>query len=39
MNPTSLLENWRAEAALFLLARRNAEPAEPIDAPRDLFGG
>jgi len=39
MDPTSTLENWRAEAALFLLARRNAEPAEPIAAPRDLFDG
>ena len=39
MNPSSMVENWRAEAALFLLARRNAEPVEPEGVPRDLFGG
>ncbi len=39
MNPNSPVENWRAEAALFLLARRNAEPVEPEGVPRDLFGG
>ena len=39
MNPDSLVENWRAEAALFLLARRNADPVEPDAPSRDLFGG
>lgn len=38
MNPEGLLENWRAESALFLLMRRTA-PA-PVLAPgqADLFG-
>ncbi len=39
INPDSTLENWRAEAALFLLARRSTAPVEPEDVPRDLFGG
>jgi methionine biosynthesis protein MetW len=39
MNPDSVLENWRAEAALFLLAKRGAAPVEPGGVPRDLFGG
>lgn len=39
MDPDSVIENWRAEAALFLLAKRGAAPAEPGDVPRDLFGG
>ncbi len=37
MDPTRGLENWRAEAALFLLGRRNA-PVEPEGRPGDLFG-
>lgn len=36
MNPASMVENWRAEAALFLLARPNAEPVAPQGA-RELF--
>ena len=28
-----------AEAALFLLAKRNTSPVEPEGVPRDLFGG
>ncbi|MDO8296269.1 MAG: methionine biosynthesis protein MetW [Caulobacter sp.] len=39
MDPNSTLENWRAEAALFLLARRSTDPVEPEGVPRDLFGG
>jgi methionine biosynthesis protein MetW len=39
MNPDSMIENWRAEAALFLLARRSSDPVEPEGVPRDLFGG
>ncbi|MDP1630905.1 MAG: methionine biosynthesis protein MetW [Caulobacter sp.] len=39
MNPDSVIENWRAEAALFLLARNSAEPVEPEAPPGDLFGG
>ena len=39
MNPDSVLENWRAEAALFLLAKRGSDPVEPEGVPRDLFGG
>lgn len=35
INPSGVLENWRAETALFLLSRRN-EPAEA--APTNLFG-
>ncbi|MFZ5668617.1 MAG: methionine biosynthesis protein MetW [Pseudomonadota bacterium] len=39
IDPSRPIENWRAEAALFLLARRDADPAEPDGGPRDLFGG
>ena len=39
MNPDSVIENWRAEAALFLLAKRNSDPVEPVGGSRDLFGG
>lgn len=39
IDPTRAVENWRAEAALFLLARRGDDPAEPDRGPRDLFGG
>jgi len=39
IDPASVIENWRAEAALFLLARRNADPVEPEGVSRDLFGG
>jgi methionine biosynthesis protein MetW len=39
MDPTKPLENWRAESALFLLSRRNAEVAEPPAREGDLFGG
>ena len=37
MDPTKPIENWRAEAALFLLGRRSG-PVEPDAAPGDLFG-
>ena len=37
MNPGSFLENWRAEAALFLLTRRSADAVEPEGQARDLF--
>ena len=36
IDPNGMLENWRAESALFLLSRR-AEGA-PESVPRDLFG-
>jgi methionine biosynthesis protein MetW len=39
IDPASVIENWRAEAALFLLARRNADPVEPEGVSSDLFGG
>ena len=39
MNPDRVIENWRAEAALFLLAKRNSDPVEPVGGSRDLFGG
>jgi methionine biosynthesis protein MetW len=38
IDPSSRLENWRAENALFLLSRRTPDPdPEPSDRPRDLF--
>ncbi len=37
IDPTRAIENWRAEAALFLLGRR-AGPVEPEAPPGDLFG-
>ena len=37
MDPSRAIENWRAEAALFLLGRRDA-PMEPEAPPGDLFG-
>lgn len=37
IDPTRGLENWRAEAALFLLGRRDS-PVEPDAPPGDLFG-
>jgi hypothetical protein len=37
IDPTRAIENWRAEAALFLLGRR-AGPVEPDGPPGDLFG-
>lgn len=37
MNPDGLLENWRAEAALFLLSRRHPEPAAKGGPKGDLF--
>jgi methionine biosynthesis protein MetW len=37
MDPTRAIENWRAEAALFLLERRTP-PVEPTAPPGDLFG-
>ncbi len=38
IDPTREIENWRAEAALFLLGRRDGTP-EPEAPPGDLFGG
>ncbi len=39
MNPDGVLENWRAEAALFLLSRRHPEPAAGAAGGKgDLFG-
>jgi len=37
MDPSRAIENWRAEAALFLLGRRDA-PMEPDRPVGDLFG-
>ncbi len=37
MDPSRAIENWRAEAALFLLGRKPA-PVEPQAPPGDLFG-
>lgn len=37
MDPSKPIENWRAEAALFLLGRRSG-PVEPEARPGDLFG-
>lgn len=37
MDPSRAIENWRAEAALFLLGRRDA-PTEPDRPVGDLFG-
>lgn len=40
MDPSRTLENWRAEAALFLLGRRkDGAGAEPDPIQDDLFGG
>ncbi|WP_269714349.1 methionine biosynthesis protein MetW [Caulobacter sp. NIBR2454] len=40
IDPTKSIENWRAEAAIFLLSRRgDAEPTEPTAPRDDLFGG
>lgn len=36
MDPTRALENWRAEAAIFLLSRR-PEDGAPVKGGRDLF--
>lgn len=36
MNPDGILENWRAESALFLLSRRTGDRSNP--APTDLLG-
>ena len=38
IDPSREIENWRAEAALFLLGRRDAR-VEPNAPPGDLFGG
>lgn len=39
IDPTKAIENWRSEAALFLLSRRSETPAtEPLPSPGDLFG-
>ena len=44
IDPRKALENWRSEAALFLLSRRNdpihgfGGAAEPLPPPGDLFG-
>lgn len=38
MDPSRKIENWRAEAALFLLTRRS-DGGEPDPLPDDLFGG
>ena len=37
IDPSRPIENWRAEAALFLLGRRDG-PVEPDGRPGDLFG-
>ena len=37
IDPSRAIENWRAEAALFLLGRRDG-PVEPDGRPGDLFG-
>ena len=37
IDPSRAIENWRAEAALFLLGRRDG-PMEPDGRPGDLFG-
>jgi methionine biosynthesis protein MetW len=37
IDPSRAIENWRAEAALFLLGRRDG-PVEPDAPPGDLFG-
>lgn len=41
IDPTKSIENWRSEAALFLLSRRgeSVEPTEPQAPRNDLFGG
>ncbi len=41
IDPTKSIENWRSEAALFLLSRRgeSASPTEPQAPRNDLFGG
>lgn len=36
MDPDGILENWRAETAIFLLSRRADEQPEAV--PKDLFG-
>jgi methionine biosynthesis protein MetW len=38
MDPMGVLENWRAESALFLLSRRHPEPAASKPEAADLFG-
>ena len=38
MTPRGVLENWRAESALFLLSRRHPEPAAKASGKGDLFG-
>jgi methionine biosynthesis protein MetW len=38
MDPDGVLENWRAESALFLLSRRHPEPAAKAGGKGDLFG-
>jgi methionine biosynthesis protein MetW len=38
MNPDGMLENWRAESALFLLSRRNSESRTEAETGKaDLF--
>jgi methionine biosynthesis protein MetW len=37
MNPNGVLENWRAESALFLLSRRHPEAVAKGGAKADLF--
>lgn len=37
IDPSRAIENWRAEAVLFLLGRRDS-PVEPDAPPGDLFG-
>ena len=37
IEPDRVIENWRAESALFLLSRRNGPQAEPAAPPKDLF--
>ncbi|MET0337712.1 MAG: methionine biosynthesis protein MetW, partial [Caulobacter sp.] len=41
IDPTKSIENWRSEAALFLLSRRgeSVAAAEPQAPRNDLFGG
>ncbi|ATQ41710.1 methionine biosynthesis protein MetW [Caulobacter mirabilis] len=40
MDPSRMIENWRAEAALFLLSRRDGgDGVEPDPIQDDLFGG
>ena len=38
MDPAGVLENWRAESALFLLSRRHPEPVAAKPDTADLFG-